>query len=155
MTKTFYGDCIGIQGKIRLGCAAVLFNENRKKVLLTRRADNGQWCLPSGGVEPGESVSETCERETLEETGLEVQVKRLIGVFSGSDRLVIYADGAKFQIIVLAFEVEATGGKIGLSDETTDIGYYPIPKLEEMDLLPHHKQFIKDALSGQSAAFIR
>ena len=89
MTQILYGDRIGRQGNIRLGCSAVLFDVNREKVLLTRRADNGRWCLPSGGVEPGESVTEACIRETLEETGLRVRVKRLTSVFSSPDRLVI------------------------------------------------------------------
>ncbi len=54
MTRILYGDRIGRQGKIRLGCIAILFDEKQEKVLLTRRADNGQWCLPGGGAEPGE-----------------------------------------------------------------------------------------------------
>jgi 8-oxo-dGTP pyrophosphatase MutT (NUDIX family) len=155
MTRILFGDRIGRQGKIRLGCAAVLFDEKREKVLLTRRADNGQWCLPSGGAEPGESVTETCVREMWEETGLRVKVKRLTSVFSSPDRLVIYSDGGQFQIIALSFEVELVGGKIGLSDETTDIGFYSLSEIDTMDILSHHKQFVFDTLTGQDATFIR
>lgn len=155
MIRILFGDRIGRQGKIRLGCAAVLFDEKREKVLLTRRADNGQWCLPSGGVEAGESVTEACERETWEETGLRVQVKRLISVFSDPNRLVIYGDDDKFQVVVLNFEIEATGGKIGLSDETTEVGFYSLAEIEKLDLINHHRQFISDVLAGQDAAFIR
>lgn len=155
MTRILFGDRIGKQGKIRLGCSAVLFDEKREKVLLTRRADNGQWCLPSGGVESGESVAEACEREAWEETGLRVRVKRLTSVFSDPNRLVIYGDSDKFQIVTLNFEVEAIGGKIGLSNETTEVGFYSLPEIETMDLLNHHRQFISDVLAGQDAAFIR
>ena len=155
MTEILYGDRIGRQGKIRLGCSAVLFDENREKILLTRRADNGQWCLPSGGVEPGESVVQACVRETWEETGLKIQVERLISIFSSPDRLVIYNDGNKFQIITLNFEARRIGGKPRLSDETTDIDYFSIIEIEAMDILPHHRQFILDTLANQDAAFIR
>ena len=155
MTQILFGERIGRQGKIRLGCSAVLFDAKREKILLTRRADNGQWCLPSGGVEPGESVAEACIRETWEETGLKIQVERLTSVFSSPDRLVIYSDGKRFQIIIINFEVSEIGGKIGLSDETTDIGFFSIPEIETMDILPHHRQFISDTLAGQDAAFIR
>jgi ADP-ribose pyrophosphatase YjhB (NUDIX family) len=155
MTQILYGERIGRQGKIRLGCSAVLFDTNREKVLLTRRADNGQWCLPSGGVETGESVTEACVREAREETGLKIKVVRLTSVFSSPDRLVIYNDGTQFQIITLNFEVRGIGGKTRLSDETIDIGFYSIPEIETMDTLHHHKQFIADTLSGQNAAFIR
>ena len=47
MTRILFGDRICKQGKIRLGCSAVLFDEKREKVLLTRRGDTGQGCLPS------------------------------------------------------------------------------------------------------------
>jgi ADP-ribose pyrophosphatase YjhB (NUDIX family) len=153
--KILYGERIGRQGKIRLGCAAVLFDNERKKVLLTRRADNGQWCLPSGGVEAGESVSEACQRETWEETGLRIQVGQLLSVHSSPDRLVAYSENDRFQIVSLAFAAEIVSGDPGLSDETTAIGFYSLAEIETMDILSHHRQFIADALAGQDAAFIR
>jgi len=78
MTQIFYGDRVGRQGKIRVGCSAIIFDDEGR-FLLTRRSDNGQWCLPSGGLEPGESLEETCIREVFEETGLHVRIKRLVG----------------------------------------------------------------------------
>ena len=155
MTQILFGERIGRQGKIRVGCSAVLFDANREKILLTRRGDNGQWCLPSGGVETGESVTEAIKRETWEETGLVIDVKRLTSVFSSPDRLVIYGDGGKFQFVILNFEVKMIGGKPGLSDETTDMGYYSIAEIEKMDIFPHHKQFVSDTLAGQDATVIR
>ncbi len=155
MIQILFGDRIGRQGKIRLGCAAVLFDEKHQNVLLTRRADNGQWCLPSGSVEPGESVSEACVRETFEETGLQVQVKRFVSIYSSPDRLVIYADGNKNQFVILAFEVELVGGQLGISEETTAAGYYSLDELEQMDIFAHHRQFIFDAMENQDAVFIR
>jgi ADP-ribose pyrophosphatase YjhB (NUDIX family) len=152
--QILFGDRIGREGKIRLGCSAVLLDENHAKVLLTRRADNGQWCLPSGGAEPGESVTETCEREVREETGLIVQVIRLTSIFGSPDRLVIYEDGNQFQFVILNFEVRWISGKPGLSDETTEVGFYSIPEIERLDIFPHHKQFIFDTLAKRDAAFI-
>ncbi len=61
----------------------------------------------------------------------------------------------KFQFVVMAFEVEVLAGEAGLSDETTEVGYFSLSQLDEMDIFPHHKQFILDALAGQDAAFIR
>ncbi len=52
------------------------------RVLLIRHSWYGVWCLPGGTVEPGESVAEAAVREAREETGLEVELTRLVGVFS-------------------------------------------------------------------------
>ncbi len=154
MTQIFYGDRIAKQGKIRLGCSAAIFDE-QGRVLLTKRRDNGQWCLPSGGVEPGESVAEGCEREVFEETGLSVRVKRFIGVYSHPDQLTVYSETDKFQIIALHFEAEIIGGELGLSDETSDFGYFTIEEIKGLEMLGRHKERIIDTLANQKEAFIR
>lgn len=154
-TKVLYGDRISRQGKLRLGCSAVLFDTKREAVLLTRRSDNGQWCLPGGMIEPGESVVEGCEREFFEETGLRVRVIRLSGVYSNPDRLTVYPDGNKAYVIVLNFEVCLVGGELALSNETTDAQFFPVTDSVKMDLFHDHAEFIKDALAGKDSAFIK
>jgi 8-oxo-dGTP pyrophosphatase MutT (NUDIX family) len=103
MAKIIEGHRVGRNGTIRVGCSAVIFDKDREKILLTRREDNNQWCLPSGGMEPGESASETCIREVDEETGLQVVVKRLIGVYTTPHELIVYQDGNKIQLVALCF----------------------------------------------------
>jgi len=154
MTQILYGERLGKQGKIRTGCSAAIFDDQRR-VLLTRRADNGQWCLPGGGMDSGESAAEACEREVLEETGLSVRVKRLVGVYSYADQLIVYPDGGKFQIIALHFEAEIIGGELGLSSETTDVGYFTLDEVEKMEMLGRHKERIVDTLANQTEAFIK
>ena len=154
MTQILYGERIGKQGKIRLGCSAAIFDE-QGRILLTRRADNGQWCLPGGGMEPGESAAEACEREVLEETGLSVRVKRLVGVYSHADQLIVYPDGGKFQIVALHFEAEIIAGEPGLSNETTGLGYYTLEEVEGLEMLGRHKERILDTLENRTEAFIR
>ncbi|HSG45708.1 MAG TPA: NUDIX domain-containing protein [Anaerolineales bacterium] len=154
MTQILYGDRIGAQGKIRLGCSAAIFDD-QERVLLTKRTDNGQWCLPSGGMDAGESATEACEREVLEETGLSVRVKHLVGVYSHPDQLTVYSETDKFQIVVLHFEAEVIGGELGLSDETSDFGYFTLEEIEGLDMLGRHKERILDTLSKQKEAFIR
>ena len=154
MTKVIHGERIGKEGKIRLGSSAVIFDETRKKVLLTRRTDNGLWCVPGGQVEPGESVAEACEREVMEETGLRVRVVRLAGVYSNPNQLVVYPDGNQVQIVVLNFEAEITGGELGLSNETTEAGFFTLEEMEPLEFLGHHKERILDTFAAQKEAFI-
>lgn len=154
MTQVHYGPRLGKEGKLRLGCSAMICDE-RGKILLTRRADNGQWCLPGGRMEPGESAAEACEREVFEETGLRVQVKRLVGVYSHPDQLVIYPDGNKAHIVALHFEAEVTGGDLGLSNETTAFGYFSLDEVKGMHLLGRHKERILDTLENHREALIK
>jgi 8-oxo-dGTP pyrophosphatase MutT (NUDIX family) len=143
MTQVVYGPRISKQGKIRLGCSAAIF-DGQGRILLTKRSDNGHWCLPGGAVDPGETVSEACEREVWEETGLRVRVKRLVGIYSHADMLVVYPDGNKTQVVALHFEVEVMDGKAGLSDEVTDFGYFSLEEMEGLEFLGRHKERILD-----------
>ena len=153
-TEVHYGPRLGRQGRLRLGCSAVVFDESRRRVLLTRRTDNDLWCLPGGAVDAGESVAEACLRELQEETGLEGRVLRLVGVYSNPDQLVVYPDGNKAFIVAISFEVEATGGKLGLSDETTEAGYFTLEEMHGMTLVGQHRERVEDAMAGRAEAFI-
>lgn len=155
MSTVIYGERIGATGKLGLGCAAVIFDAGRERVLLTRRADNGRWCLPGGHLDPGESVEEACVREVFEETGLRAQVTRLIGVYSNPHRVVQYADGNRYHLIALCFEARVTGGELGLSDETTEAGYFSPAEFAAMDVVDQHRDRLADAFAPSGAPFIR
>ena len=154
-TRVLTGERIGRQGQLRLGCSAVIFDARREKLLLTRRSDNGQWCLPGGAMEAGESAQEACEREVLEETGLRVRACRLIGVYSNRDTLVEYPDGNRFQIVVLNFEAELLSGEPTLSNETTAIGFFTPAEIEAMDIIGHQGERIRDALQPAGPVLVK
>lgn len=155
MTQVLYGDRIGQEGELRVGACAIIFDDKREKVLLTKRADNGLWCLPGGKMEPGESLEECCRREVLEETSLDVELKRLVAVYSNRDQLVVYKDGAKVQFIILSFEAQISGGMLALSDETTDAGFFPLTELDSIEFHDRHKERILDALQNLPVPLVR
>ncbi len=154
-TKILRGSRIGKQGRIRTGCSAAIFDQAHEKILLTRRTDNGLWCLPGGGVDPGESVAETCVREIYEETGLRARVTRLIGVYSSPDWLVEYADGNRVQIVALSFEAIVEDGQLSQTKEVSEFGYFSLAEIERLDLMQNHRQRIIDAFDGKIEAYIR
>ena len=133
----------------------VVFN-SRGEVLLQKRADNGYWGLPGGRVDIGESVEQGAIREVLEETGLHVTVKRLIGIYSDPKQYSIlsYPWGLVVQYVTLVFECEYQSGQLAISEESTDIGYFPPDALPDKTMLSYHLR-IKDALAGQELPFIR
>lgn len=155
MTRLVYGDRIGATATLKVGCSAVIFDPSGQKVLLTRRADNGLWCLPGGGMEAGESAAETCAREVLEETGLVVSVGKLVGIYTTPHRIVEYADGNRCQFVSLNFAAEIVDGELTFSDETTEFGYFTLEEMSALDMMEHHIQRVEDALADQPAAFVR
>jgi 8-oxo-dGTP pyrophosphatase MutT (NUDIX family) len=150
-----HGERIGKTATLMVGCAAVIFDKRRETILLTRRADNGRWCLPGGRMEPGETAAEACEREVLEETGRRVKVSRLVGIYTDPNLVIQYKDSDTFQIIAMCFEAIIISGEVGLSNETTEAGWFTPSEIATIDLVDHHPQRIADAIANRETAFIR
>jgi ADP-ribose pyrophosphatase YjhB (NUDIX family) len=155
MAKYEYGERIGRTAQMKIGSSAIILDETRSKILLTRRTDNGRWCLPGGAMEAGESLDECCVREVWEETGLEVRVVRLLGIYSTPHRVVYYEDGNRWQMVSANFLAEITSGTPGVSDETTAVGFFSPPEIAELDIVDTHIERIQDFFASQEAAFFR
>ena len=142
---------------IRLSVSAVVWKSDaRSEVLLMQRSDNGHWGLPGGYVELGESVADACAREVREETGVVVEVGKLIGVYSDPARQVIdYGDGRRVHAVNLCFEARATGsGAATTPHETLASAYFAATALPA-PLVPIHEIRIRDALAGAPSAAVR
>jgi 8-oxo-dGTP pyrophosphatase MutT (NUDIX family) len=125
------------------------------RILLHRRTDNGYWGLPGGSIETGETAEQTCVREVKEETGYDVAVTRLIGVYSHpSTTTITYPDGNVVAYVAVAFECRVLGGEATLNDESSAIEWFDPNKLPE-PFLPNHVVRVTDAVARQVAAFYR
>lgn len=153
--KVVYGERIGKTARLSVSCSAVIFDEDRQKLLLMRRDDNGRWSLPGGHMDAGESVTEACAREVLEETGLHVQVGKLIGVYSSPDMILQYADGNRYQTVHFCFEARPLAGTLTSGTETLELAYFSREELAHLDIMEHHLQRIEDAWAGNLLPFMR
>jgi len=136
--------------EVRLSVSAVIWRAGPKtELLLMRRSDNGFWGLPGGYVEPGESVIDATHREVREETGYEIDLGRLIGIYSDPTQQVIaYADGRHVQAVNLCFEALALGqGEATTPHETLALGFFAHDELPE-PFVPIHAIRIADAAAG-------
>ncbi|MHB9998800.1 HAD-IIA family hydrolase [Bacillus spizizenii] len=141
--------------QVKAGVAGIIIKES-SSVLLMKRADNGLWGIPSGHVEPGESVEQAIIREIKEETGLTVKVSKMIGVYSDpSSQTFIYPDGRVSHFITNCFQCEVIGGTLKKStEEALEVRYFNIHELPD-NLLPMHPRWLEDALAQKDLAFIR
>lgn len=139
---------------VRSSVSAIIFSP-RGQLLLQQRGDGGQWGLPGGSVEVGESVIDALRREVLEETGLTVSVRRLVGVYSDPRLQVVrYPDGNIWHYVNLCFECARRGGTFRTSEETLDLRYFPPDRLPRT-LLPNHRVRIRDARLRRAAPAVR
>jgi hypothetical protein len=79
----------------------------------------------------------------------------MVGVYSHPDQLVVYPDGKKAHIVALHFVAEVTGGELGLSNETTEYGYFSLDQVQGMEMLGRHKERVLDSLENYAAALIK
>jgi ADP-ribose pyrophosphatase YjhB (NUDIX family) len=115
--------------------ASVVLARPDGAILLVRRMDSGNWALPGGGMDLGESISACARREVLEETGLEVEITGLVGIYSDPRHVIAYSDGEVRQQFNVCLTGRAIGGQIGRSAESTDIEYVAPA---DFDGLPMH-----------------
>jgi ADP-ribose pyrophosphatase YjhB (NUDIX family) len=106
------------------------------RVLLIRRTDNNLWTIPGGAMEPGEDIATCCRREVLEESGIEVEIVRLVGIYSNPRHVVEYSDGEVRQQFSVCFACRPAGGGLATSDESSDVGYFTPDEIEGKDIHP-------------------
>jgi len=118
----------------KVGADAAIFNKHGE-ILLMDRVDGSGWCLPCGWVEPNEKPIETVKREVLEETGLKVDVKQLVGVFT---RMPSIKNGPHTMIAIVHL-CEVQEGELTLSHEGLALRYWQIDSVQNWHA--NHKKF--------------
>ncbi|MEW6722977.1 MAG: NUDIX hydrolase, partial [Candidatus Micrarchaeota archaeon] len=119
-------------------CDSILIEE--RKILLIKRAKEpfkGMWALPGGRIEENETAEECLVREMKEETGLDVEPMKLVGVYSDPAR-------DPRLIIAAAYLVRRTGGKEMAGDDAGETGWFPLNKMPP--LCSDHGKMVADAL---------
>ncbi len=117
------------------------------RILLTKRADFEVWCLPSGGIEDGETAAEAAIRETVEETGVEVELLELVGLYARF--------GCLPDMHAAVFAARPVGGAIRIQPgETVEVAYFAPEALPEA-MSVGHRQRALDALAGMRGIFRR
>ncbi|WP_170236313.1 NUDIX hydrolase [Streptococcus hyovaginalis] len=120
--------------KVIINFAGGILANQDGKILLQLRGDKKTWAIPGGAMELGESSLDTAVREFYEETGIEVQVKRLLNVYTNFDE--VYPNGDQVQTVVFIYELTAT--EIGdISDfhneETLKVAFFTKEEIDQLE----------------------
>jgi ADP-ribose pyrophosphatase YjhB (NUDIX family) len=112
-------------------------------ILLIRRTDNGNLALPGGGMDLGESITDTAVREVKEETGLDIEITGLVGIYTNSRHLIEYtSDGEGRQEFSIVFTAKPVGGTPSISSESSEVMWSDPAKVEHMQMHPSMRQRI-------------
>ncbi|MFB4272105.1 NUDIX hydrolase [Nonomuraea sp. GTA35] len=119
------------------------------RILMQLRRDTGQWALPMGKMEIGETPSQCAVRETEEETGIRVEPVGILGIYSDPGHIVAYTDGEirqEYEVMLIARPV---GGRPEANDEASDVRWVEPGELHSLDIHPTQWRQLNDYLEGR------
>lgn len=127
--------------------AAVRHEDGR--LLLIHRVDNDYWALPGGAMELGESVADAAVREVEEETGVEVELVGLVGIYTDPGHVMAYDDGEVRQEFSVCFHARVISGEPRHdSTETKAAKWVDTADVVGLNIHPSMRHRIEDALAG-------
>jgi ADP-ribose pyrophosphatase YjhB (NUDIX family) len=134
--------------------ASVLVRNSAGELLLLRRSDSGRWTIPTGGLKKGETLTQCAARECREETGLDVEVMSLAGLFSDPGHVIAYADGEVRQPVNACFAARVIGGGLTTTDEASDVAWVSLSLLDDSDIHPAIRRRIVHGLAAVTTPFV-
>ena len=126
---------------------AIVLND-QGEVLLICRTDNGNWSLPGGAIDVGETVRQAAVRETREETGIEAEVSGISGIYTDPGHVIEYtSDGEVRQEFTIVLRARPVGGEPTPSDESSQVHWVSPQNLDEYKIHPAMRKRIDYALT--------
>jgi 8-oxo-dGTP pyrophosphatase MutT (NUDIX family) len=118
------------------------------EILLQRRRDTGQWALPGGAQELGETPTQCAIRECREETGITARITGFLGVYSDPGHIVEYTDGEVRQEYEVTLIGEPVDGEPTENEEASEVSWVTKAELSTLDIHPTMRRQIKDFLDS-------
>lgn len=131
-----------------------IVTDDEGRVLLIHKTDNDLWALPGGGHEIGESIADTVIREVKEETGYDVAVERVTGLYTNPRHVMAYDDGEVRQQFSIAFQARLLGGEPATSSETKAVEWVGKDALGSLEMHPSMRLRIRHALDERDSPYI-
>ncbi|MEC3952496.1 NUDIX domain-containing protein [Nocardia sp. CDC153] len=129
--------------------SAGAFVRRGNEVLLIRRSDNGNWSMPGGAHDPGESLSRTAIRETAEETGVNIRLTGLVGIFTDPTHVIHYTSNDEVrQEFSIIYRAEPIDGEPTASSESTSVKWVPLDQIPTLTMDPSQRKRIAWALNN-------
>jgi ADP-ribose pyrophosphatase YjhB (NUDIX family) len=132
---------------------SAFIQDDEGRILMIRRTDNDLYAIPGGQLELGETLAQAAVREVREETGIECEVTEVIGLYSNPNHVIAYDDGEIRQEFSICFRAMLVGGELCASDESKDVRWLPVEKLDDINIHTSIRLRINHAISGGGEVF--
>jgi ADP-ribose pyrophosphatase YjhB (NUDIX family) len=132
---------------------SALVLDDTGRLLMIRRTDNDKHAIPGGRHELGETMTEAVIRETIEETGITVEVTGLIGIYSNPHHVMAYDDGEVRQEFSICFRARPISGEPRTSNESSEVRWVDPARLDELDIHPSIRLRIDHGLQERAEPF--
>lgn len=121
------------------------------RVCLVQTRETGTWQTIGGAIEPLESPAEAAVREALEETGLVVELLRVMGVFSGPAFQMVYPNGDRCVYVSTLFEARVVGGTARPDgEETSAVRWFGEDEVGSLPMAPISRHLLREAFRHDS-----
>jgi ADP-ribose pyrophosphatase YjhB (NUDIX family) len=135
--------------------ANVIVVDNRGKILMIRRTDNGNWAVPGGGMDLGESIIDAAVRETREETGITCEITGLIGIYTNPHHVILYtSNGEVRQEFSIVFTARPVSGELRPSSESSESQWVSPAVIPSLQMHPSMRQRIQRYLDKQPEPYL-
>lgn len=125
------------------------------EILLIRRTDNDNWALPGGAMDLGESLVDAAVRETLEESGVQVEVIGLVGIYTDPRHVILYtSDNEVRQEFSVVFTAYPLGGKPTPSDESREVHWVAPDRIPSLAMDRSMRMRIDHFLAGNENPYL-
>jgi 8-oxo-dGTP diphosphatase len=141
----FYQENAPLANSIKPAAAVAILND-KKELLMLHRKDNKKWTMPGGTQEFGESMVDCALREVREESGLNIEIKDIIGTYTDPHIRVEYSDGEVRQEFTIVYYGEACGFNVELDEESSSFVWVSLNRVMELPLADSQKRRIKDVI---------
>lgn len=134
--------------------ASAVVADDAGNILLLRRTDSGNWALPGGTMELGESLPACAVREVLEETGLVVEITGLVGTYTDPRHVIAYDDGEVRQQFNVCFTARISAGTLAASGESTALRFVSPAELDRLPVHPTQRLRLDHYLGRAGAPYL-